>query len=325
MMLRGLVVPEKVSTMAERLGRIAVVGAGAVGAYYGARLAHAGEDVHFLFRRDLVDVRARGLTVRMMAEPREEFHLQVAAAATPSEIGPVDLVMIGLKATANSALLELLPPLLGERTAILTLQNGLGSDEFIAAHFGGERVLGGLCFICLNRVVPGVIECYHPGAIALGEFSRAAGPRVQAIGEAFRRAGVTCRVSDNLAEMRWKKLVWNVPFNGLTITAGGITTDRIVADPRLLAETRALMREIQSAAGALGYRIPDSFLEEQIQVTVPMGPYKPSSLVDFLEGRVVEVEAIWGEPLRRARAASVEMPRLSELYCQLRERCAVEA
>lgn len=301
---------------------VAIVGAGAIGSYYGARLARAGGHVRFLLRSDLAAVRERGITVRVLAPPTEEFTVHpVSAFATPTEIGAVDLVIVALKATANAALTGLLPPLLHARTAIVLLQNGLGGDEFIAAHFGAGRVLGGLCYIGLNRVAPGVIECYHPGSISLGEPGHAAGARAHAIGEMFRRAGVACLVSDNLAEMQWRKLVWNVPFNGLAIAAGGITTDRIVGDPALLAEARALMREIQTAAAKFDFQIPDSFLERQVEVTGPMGAYRPSSLIDFQAGRAVEVEAIWGEPLRRAQAAGVAMPHLEKLYARLRELC----
>jgi len=316
--------------MAATLGRIAIVGSGAVGAYYGARLAHAGEDVTFLMRRDLAAVRARGLEVRVFAaqRPLESFRLpRVAACGTPAEIGPVDLVIVALKATADGSLRDFLPPLLHERTAVLTLQNGLGSDELVGRLFGAERVLGGLCFVCLNRVggpddVPAV-ECYHPGSVSIGELGRPAGARTHTIAAAFERAGVTCAVADNLLEVRWRKLVWNVPFNGLSIAAGGITTDRILADPALLAEVHALMREVQAAAAALGIAIPDAFLHKQVEVTGPMGAYRPSSLIDFLDGRAVEVEAIWGEPLRRARAAGVSVPHLEKLYARLREVCVV--
>jgi len=317
--------------MAATLGRIAIVGSGAVGAYYGARLAHAGEDVTFLMRRDLAAVRARGLAVRVFAgqKPRESFHLpRVAACATTAEIGPVDLVIVGLKATADAAMAELLPPLLHERTAVLTLQNGLGSDELAGRLFGPERVLGGLCFVCLNRVggpddLP-AIECYHAGTVSLGELGRPAGERARAIAAAFQRGGVKCTPADDLAAIRWRKLVWNVPFNGLSIAAGGITTDRILADPALLAEVHALMREVQAAAAAvLGVAIPDEFLRRQVEVTGPMGAYRPSSLIDYLDGKAVEVEAIWGEPLRRARAAGVATPHLEKLYARLREVCVV--
>jgi 2-dehydropantoate 2-reductase len=304
------------------LGRIAVVGSGAVGSYYGAQLSRVGESVHFLLRRDLSAVRERGLTIRQHRGEPAQFHLHhVSTAATSSEIGPVDLVLVALKATANAAFLDLISPLLHTHTAILTLQNGLGNEEELGALFGAERIMGGLCFVCLNRAEPGAVDCFHPGSITIGEYCRPAAARTRALADAWIRAGVRCSVSDTLAEVRWRKLVWNVPFNGLTIAAGGVTTDRIVGNPELLEEARALMREIQAAAAAHGFRIPDAFLQSQIDVTVPMDAYKPSSLIDFLDGRAVEVEAIWGEPLRRARAAGVDTPHLAALYARLRQMC----
>jgi len=130
---------------------------------------------------------------------------------------------------------------------------------------------------------------------------------------------VVTRVVDDLNEARWRKLVWNIPFNGLAIAAGGIATNRLCAIPRLAEEVRALMHEVQFAAGRLGFVIPEKFLRQQFDVTPPMGAYHPSSLVDFLAGREVEVEAIWGEPLRRAQAAGAKVPRLERLYASLKK------
>ncbi len=296
----------------------AVVGAGAIGSYYGAMLARAGTGVRFLLRRDLAHVGEHGLRVRQ--PPDGDFALpRVAAFGATAEIGPVDLVIIGLKATANECLRDLLPSLLRADTALLLLQNGLGGDAFLARHFGPERVIGGLCFVCLNRTAPGEITCTHPGYLSLGEFAGPPTERLRSLAERFARSGVTTEIAANLDEARWRKLVWNVPFNGLTIAAGGVTTDVIMNDRALRAEARALMEEIVAAAARLGYRIPPEFLEEQLSRTAEMDAYRPSSLIDWQEGREVEVEAIWGEPLRRAQAAGAEVPRLEQLYRRLRE------
>jgi 2-dehydropantoate 2-reductase len=268
-------------------------------------------------RSDLAAVRAHGLTLREKDGVR---HLPaVAAFATTEEIGPVEVVAIALKTTANGELARLLPPLLGPDTMVVTLQNGLGSDEFLASLVGAERVLGGLCFISIVRTAPGELTAFHsPGMITLGEFGRPAGDRTRALAGRFVRAGVDCRPVDNLVEARWRKLVWNIPFNGLTL-AHQITVAQVMADPALTAEARALMDEVAEAARRLGCVVPEQFIQTQIDVTRPMGPYRPSSLVDFLAGREVEVEAIWGEPLRRAQAAGAAMPRLAQLYAQLKE------
>ena len=292
--------------------KIAVIGSGAVGCYYGGMLAHAGFDVRFLMRADLAAVRERGLTIRTQGEtvavPR------VTACATTAEIGPVDLVIIALKATANAALETLLPPLLGENTALLTLQNGLGNEEFLIARWGAERVMGALCFVCLNRTEPGVIEHYDAGSISIGEFRRPASERARAVAEAFVSAGVEARAVENLVTERWRKLLWNIPFNGLAIAAHGATVADVLADEGLRKLARDLIGEALDAARRLGHEIDDAFADWQIERSYSMGPYKPSSMLDWEAGRPVEVEAIWGETWRQGAGAGAVLPRMEMLY-----------
>ncbi len=295
-----------------RLGKIAVVGSGAVGGYYGGMLAHGGCDVHFLMRADLAAVRGCGLTIRTRGE--EVRLAKVNAFATPEEIGPCDLVIIALKATANAALEEMIPPLLHERTALVTLQNGLGNEEYLAQRWGVERVMGGLCFVCLNRTAPGVIEHFDHGTISIGEFMGGPQARTRELVAAFGQAGIETHVVENLLTERWRKLLWNIPFNGLAIAAGGATVADILADDGLRASARELMSEALDAARRLGHEIPDGFADFQIERSHSMGAYRTSSLIDWQLGRPVEVEAIWGEPLRRGQAAGAVMPRLELLY-----------
>ncbi|MBL9180234.1 MAG: 2-dehydropantoate 2-reductase [Verrucomicrobiaceae bacterium] len=213
-------------------------------------------------------------------------------------------------------------PLLKADTMLLTLQNGLGCDDFLARHFGSQRVLGGLCFVCINRVASGVIHHIAQGRIALGEHGGAPQARTENLAEEFQRCGIDCVVEPSLIKARWKKLVWNIPFNGLSIAAGGIDTTAILADPALEQRVRELMREIIETAVKLGYEVPLSLIDTMIERTRTMSAYKPSSLIDFLAGSEVEIEAIWGEPVRHAAAAGIAMPRVEELYQQLKQRVA---
>jgi len=299
---------------------IAVVGAGAVGAWYAAQLALAGHAVSFLLRSDYDAVCRTGYILRDHGGDRRLF--PVDAHRDAATIGVCDLVIVALKATANDRLGELVGPLVGDHTTILTLQNGMGNAEALGALFGIGNVMAGLCFVCLNRTAPGVIENYHHGRIAFGEGEGPIRERTRAIVRAFADSGVVVEVADSLEEILWKKLCWNVPFNGLAIVGGGITTDKILASPELVAEARVLMLELQAAAKARGFTIPDAFLARQFTLTAEMDGYKPSSLIDYLEGRPVEVEAIWGYPLRRAEAAGVPMPYLRRLYERLKTLCA---
>jgi len=292
--------------------KIAVVGAGAVGCYYGGMLAHAGYDVSFLMRSDLEAVRSAGFKIHTKGEV---VHLEkVQAYGSAAEIGPVDLVIIALKATGNAELERILPPLIGPSTALLTLQNGLGNEEFLAERWGRERVMGGLCFVCLNRTAPGVIEHYDHGTLSLGEFGRRPAQRTMAVADAFRRAGIEANAVENLITERWRKLLWNIPFNGLSIAAGGATVADILADEGLRTLARSLMTEALRAARKLGHSIPDSFADFQIERSWSMGPYKPSSMIDWQLGRPVEVEAIWGEPWRQGIQAGAKMGRLETIY-----------
>src|SRR5205085_10009109 len=189
----------------------------------------------------------------------------------------------------------------------------------LAHHFGAERVLGGLCFICVNRVAPGLINHFEYGHLSIGEFSGFPQPRTHDSSSEFKHCGVVCRVVENFADERWRKLVWNIPFNGLTITAGGITTADILHDESLRMTALALMDEVIDAADKCGCLLPRAIALEQMERTKSMGAYKPSTLLDFEAGRSLEVEAIWGEPLRRAQAAGAKMPRLAELYASLKK------
>ena len=257
---------------------------------------------------------------------QRENRCKVRAYSATAEIGLCDLVLIALKATANDSLPDLLPPLLGPSTLLLTLQNGLGNEESLAERFGAERVLGGLCFVCLNKISPEIIEHQGHGNIALGEFSGYPLPRTHDIAWEFKRCGVTARVVANLAEARWRKLAWNIPFNAMTLLATAqqpvdqppVSTADILADDALAYLTRRLMDEVIAAAGKLGYSIPSSFADIQFKRTAEMGAYLPSTLLDYRAGRPIELDAIWGEPYRRAFNAGAEVGRLEACLLLLR-------
>jgi 2-dehydropantoate 2-reductase len=222
---------------------------------------------------------------------------------------------------------------------VLTLQNGLGNEECLARLFPVQQIMGGLCFVCLNRLEPGLIHHIDHGKIILGEFQRSPAPRTHQIAELFRHAGVPCAVANNLAQAHWEKLCWNIPFNGLGVAAsagyhavlsgellpmstgkeppaGTLTTDRLLSDAKWAALIRELMGEVLAAARALGFDLPDSVADNQIERTRTMGPYKASTLIDFERRQPLELENLFLEPLRQAQKAGVEVPRLQAM-CRL--------
>jgi 2-dehydropantoate 2-reductase len=305
--------------------KIAVVGCGAVGSFYGAKLCRDGQETHFLLRSDYEAVRRQGVSI---LSPEGDFIVHPKCAITPEQISVVDLVLIALKTTANDRLPKLLPPLVGPTTVILTLQNGLGNEERLAQLFPPRQIMGGVCFVCLNRLEPGVIHHLDHGRIVLGEFQRRSKPRTHDIASMFRHAGIPCEVTEDLSRAHWEKLVWNglgvASCAGFEALARGemkpdaprgvcLTTDQLLADPRWEQLVRELMWEVVAAARGLGFEVDKSLAETHIARTRTMGAYKASTLVDFERGQPLEVESLFLEPLRQAKRAAVKTPRLEAL------------
>ncbi len=303
------------------LKSFAIVGTGAVGGYYGALLQRAGCDVHFLLHSDYSHVRHHGL---MIESPDGDFQLpQVNAYADARDMPRCDVVIVALKTTANDALPDILPHLVKKDTVVLTLQNGLGSEEEIADIAGAKRVIGGLCFLCSNKIGPGHIRHLDYGLITLGEY-RTDGqpggitPRLERIGAALDSAGIPIRAIDDLPLARWKKLVWNIPFNGLSVVHNALT-DELVKEPAIRTLCQTLMNEVAEASAACARPIEPEFIEKMMTDTEQMEPYAPSMKLDFDRGNPMEIEAIYGAPLRAAHAAGVPMPATEKLYRQLIE------
>ena len=305
--------------MAPKIGKIGLVGAGAVGGYYGLMLKKGGEDIHFHIRSNFEKVREDGFClVHHLPERKKENIQNVPVYRDSTSIGICNWIIIATKATANKQVMELVRPMVDKNTSFLTLQNGMGNVEIIAESYGENRVIiGGLCFTCINRTEQNRIESILPGYVQFGQHGELLSEKGKSIVNAFERSGIRVRYADSLEEALWRKLCWNIPFNGLSIVGGGITTDLILANQVLRDRARQLMIEIQSGAIAHGVTIEDTFLDKQFELTEGMGPYRPSSLIDFVEGKPVEVEAIFGEALRKGQSKGVGMVALNKLYTEL--------
>lgn len=304
----------------EGIQSVGIAGSGAVGLFYGARLARAGVEVRFLMRRDLAHARMHGIQVRSCDGDFQLFKPQVGGSG--KEMGRCDLVLVTAKTTQTESLLPEVAGMLGPDSILVSLQNGLGAEERLAQAFPHHEVHRGVCFVCLNRTGPAEVTHLRHGAVGLGAFQPKHESRIEAVAEVFRKADLPCHVAKDLETLLWKKLVWNVPFNGLGITAGGVSTATLLKDRVLRERARRLMAEVMAAGRAHGCVLEEGLIEQQFAQTEVMGDYLPSSVLDYREGRPVEVEAIWSEPLRRARASGVAVPELERLEREIRQRVA---
>ncbi len=308
--------------MTKQRQTVGIIGSGAIGSYYGGRLAEAGHDVRFLMRRDYQAVCEGGLRV---TSPDGDFTLVNPTITLKSEdIGPVDWVVCALKATSIQEAQELVRPCVSTKTRILVLMNGLGLEERFAGWFGPERVFGGLAFTCINRGEPGYVNHLAYGPVTLGHFQNDQ-KELDAAVELWASSKVQIIASPSLLRARWEKLCWNIPFNGLAVVAGGITTDRIVDDPYLRNAARTLMEEVIEAGNkdlvmhSENTQIDgNGVIERMFRLTDTMGMYRPSTMIDFLDGKVMEIDAIFGEPLRRAQSLGIATPQLALLTALLR-------
>lgn len=288
--------------------KIAVLGAGAIGCYYGSRLVLSGQDVYFLMRSDREYVAEHGLTIKsILGDIRLE---KVNVPNSSKEVGPVDMVLVTWKTTSNNMLAQCLPPLLGPDTKVVTLENGMGNAEELAKYVDPKNIFCGVCFISAFRTAPGHVNHMANGAISLAPgFSDAEQiPAAQEIAAVLKEAKIPVKVYPNSEEVMWNKVIWNVPFNGLSIINDGADVLELLNAPGGEDRVVRIMKDVVKAAAARGFTMREDIIEKQIEVTYAMGHYRPSSGIDFMNGRPVEFESIWKIPLKLAKAAGADLP-----------------
>ena len=299
------------------LPSIAIVGTGAVGGFYGSLLKRAGYPVHFLVRSDYAEIQQHGITV--ISRERVLNTGSVLAYSDVNSMPPCDVVLVTLKTTSNSELPSILPHLHKPDGITVIMQNGMGTEERVADLLGSRKVLGALSFVAANKIGPGLVHHLDYGEVMLADLRGGMTEELKIVAGLFEAAGIPVKTSENLALARWRKLVWNIPYNGLSV-ALGLTTDRIMADPSHAARVRRIMNEVVAMAGACGHVIDQDFVARMLNDTIRMKPYKPSMMLDFEKGRMLETDTIYRAPLELGEAAGARAPETEELYRQILDR-----
>ncbi|HQZ38398.1 MAG TPA: 2-dehydropantoate 2-reductase [Vicinamibacterales bacterium] len=300
--------------------RFAILGSGAVGGYFGARLARAGHDVTFIARGAHRDaIRERGLEIR--SAKLGDFLVRAPAESDTTVVGPVDVVIVAVKAYDNDTAFPLIPPLIGKATVVLTLQNGVDNVAQLAALVGQNRVLGGATYVATALQAPGLIE--QTGvhrSIIFGEVFGTPGltPRVQALADAMAPADIQVTAVPDARTPLWDKFVYLVPFSGFT-GAARLPIGYIWRFPQIRDMFHAAAREVAAIAGAEGVALsPDRFERLDEYMTNIPASTRSSLLVDLEQGKRIEVEALQGAAIRRAAAHGVPVPIVSTLYSALK-------
>ena len=292
-----------------------IIGTGAIGGFYGGKLAKAGQEVHFLLHKDYEYVKQNGLQVDSCDG---SFHLDgVNAYNDTTAMPPCDVVLVCLKSINNGMLKTLLPPLLHQRTLVVLIQNGIGVEEDVQRDFPGVQLAAGLAFICSAKTEPGRVnhQCY--GSINLANYSCRDEALMAAVVAEFREAGIETGFVE-YHEARWKKAVWNMPFNGMTVALHA-QTDELLMHPETRQLIRDQMMEVVGASRALGVNgVDEAFVEKMIRMTDEMTPYSPSMRLDYDFHRPMEIHYLYTRPIEIAREAGYRMPKLEMLEAELK-------
>lgn len=290
-----------------------VIGTGAIGGYYGGKLMKAGRQVHFLLHSDYEYVKEHGLQIDSCDG---DFHLDdVKAYNDTKQMPKADVVLVGLKSINNHLLKDMLTPIIDSQTTVVLIQNGIGLEADLQAEFPDLQIVAGLAFICSGKVGPGRIshQCY--GSINLGNYS-CPEERFHQILTDFQEAGIEAAEVPYL-EARWKKAVWNMPFNGMTV-ALNTSTDKLLKNPSTRQLIYDQMMEVIGAANALGISaLTSEFADKMMEMTDAMVPYSPSMKLDFDNHRRMEIPYLYTRPVAEAKKVGFDMPKLAMLEAEL--------
>ena len=295
--------------------KYAIVGVGGIGGYYGGRLAQSGQEVHFLCRSDYQHIKEHGLKVESV---KGDFHLtQVNAYNDAKQMPPCDVILVCTKTLSNYQLKEILPPLVHQDSLVILVQNGLGMEQTLAQALPDIKIAGATAFICSFKVGQGHIRHAEYGELSLSPYHACVADSLKQVALDLQQAGIPTQYVDDLNYLRWKKLVWNIPYNGLTVLMNA-STDKLTFDADSRPLLQDLMREVIEAAAACGATIPFDFIDKMIASTEKMTPYSPSMKLDYEASRPMEIDTMYTCPILTARAAGYEMKKTAVLEQQLR-------
>ena len=298
--------------------RIAVIGAGALGSFYGGKLAQAGYPTQFQSKNSYNVLKRKNLTVKSIWG---DFKIKPDMHENTETMNPADIIIFSTKALPEINVRELILPCLkkkkNEMSIIICLQNGINQEERLKKMFPRSVILGALAFACIHRVSYHEVHHVDYGLLKVAPLKRDHLKQAERVIELFSGSGIECELGEHLRELRWHKLLWNIPFNSLSVLLGGANTSEMVEDHLVRKLLVGIMEEIVKIAGSDGISISKKAIKDMIHRTKKMEPYKTSMLLDYEQGRPLEVEAILGEALRIAQKKKIDATKIDMLYKML--------
>ena len=298
------------------MSNILIIGAGGVGAYFGGRLAQGDLSVSVVCRSDYDVVKSGGFDIKSINGDFLFIPDQVCQA--PDEyLQEADYVIVSVKALPEIDIVKLLRPVVKPHTAIVLLQNGIDIEHDVYDAYTNNELISGIAYIGVARKGDGKIEHQGGGHLSVGLFPKGVSKRVELLHSLFEQSGVECEIRRDIVTKRWEKLLWNVPFNSLSVLGGCIDTQQIMADKHLVSLAEKTMREVVTVAKACDVDLDDKLIEWNLEYTRNFPPYKSSMLLDFENGRKMEAEAILGNVVKLAKKHEISVPYIETLFALL--------
>jgi 2-dehydropantoate 2-reductase len=291
-----------------------ILGAGAIGAFFGSALARQGFDVSVVCRSDYQVVKQTGFHIRSPLLGEHRFTPAQVFSSAQEAGSQHDLVFLTTKVLEGEDRAAFLRPVVGNSTIIVLIQNGIDIEADIQAAFEDNEILSGVAFIAVSRTSPGEVHHQSAGSLTLGRYPRGISSTAQRITSAFEAAGVPCKPTEDIVKARWQKALWNATFNPISIMGGALDTAIILRTEEDRRFVRTAMLEVAAVAAAAGYAIAPEVIDKLIEGTLAMPAYKSSMALDFENGRPMEIEAILGNVVRAAHQRQVAAPTLNAIY-----------
>lgn len=295
---------------------ILIVGTGAVGGYYGGKLSQGGASVSVACRSDYNTVAKHGIQIHSVEG--DFIFKPESVVSDPSKFGKkAGFIIVATKVLPEINVPDLIRPAVMPDTAIVLLQNGIHIEKPVLEAFPGNEIISALAFICVRRSSPGVIHHEDFGKITIGRYPSGYSHKTAVLDSFFKKAGVDCTVTDDIETARWKKLIWNAPFNPLSVLAGGMDTSELMDSDVLVELAKKVMHEVRALAVISGHPLDSKIIKQTLESTKSMKPFKTSMLQDYESARPMEVEAILGNALNIAQKNKIETPYMETLNALL--------
>ena len=296
--------------------KVLLIGTGAIGSFYGGKLSQAGAAVSAVCRSDYNIVKEKGIRIKSI-NGDFDFKPDSVFKKASEYNDTADFLVVATKVLPDIDVVSIIRDAVKPSTSIVLLQNGINIEKEVTDAFPDNEIISALAFVCVSRVEYGLIDHQDYGRVVIGSFPSGVSGKVKLLEEMFKASGTPVETADDIISARWKKLLWNAPFNPVSVIGGGVSTKEMLADPLTESFIENIMKEVYALSVADGHPVDENLIKKNLEDTYKMVPYKTSMLLDFEAGRPMEVEAILGNAVRIADKYGVGVPYLKSIYALL--------